>query len=97
MDFLIKRALADTVLFDPSKGLNLATLLYRVINFGIAVGAPIAVILVIWGAFRIMFARGNPSEIVNGGKTILYAAVGYGIIILAWGILSLVESVLKTG
>lgn len=59
------------------------------------IGAPITAIMIIYGAFQMMTAGGNPEQFKKGSKTLLYAAVGYGIILVAWGVVSLVKELLS--
>jgi hypothetical protein len=70
-------------------------LLGSIVDWLIIAGAPIAVVMVIYGAFQIMTAQGDTEKFTSGRKTIVYAIVGYGIIICAWGIVAVIQSVLE--
>lgn len=59
------------------------------------IAPPIVAIMVIFGGFQMLFAQGDPERFSTGKKTILYAVVGYIIIIVASGISSLIESILS--
>lgn len=39
--------------------------------------------MVLWGAFQMMTAGGDPKKFHDGGKTILYASIGFMIALLA--------------
>lgn len=71
-------------------------LLRRIVDWLIRVGAPVAAIMIIYGAFQMLFAGGDPEKFNVGKRAILYAAVGYGIIFIGWGIVSIIEAILTT-
>ena len=51
------------------------------------VGAPIAVIMILWGAFQMITAAGNPEKIETGKRTIWWAIIGLIVILLSSGII----------
>ena len=51
-------------------------------------------IIVIIGAFQMMFATGDPEKFKKGQKTILYAVIGLIIVAMARGIVAIVKSLL---
>lgn len=57
----------------------------------------VASIMVLWGAFQILTAAGNSQKLTDGKNTVLYAAIGLAIVILAGGIKSLVTGILSGG
>ncbi len=59
------------------------------------IAPPIVAIMVLIGAFQILFSAGSPERVKTGRKTIIYAVVGYAIILVASGITSIIESVLS--
>lgn len=65
---------------------NIFDLVDRIINWLIILASPILVIMILWGAFLIMTSGGQPEKIKQGGKAILWAAVGYAILLTAKGI-----------
>jgi hypothetical protein len=58
------------------------------------IATPLAVIMVLVGAFKLITSAGDPEKVSEGKKTILYAAVGFAIALLAGGIVSIIKSVL---
>ncbi len=50
-----------------------------------AISIPIVTIMVIWGAFQILTAGGDEEKLRTGRKTITYAAIGFGLVLLASG------------
>ncbi|MDO8470164.1 MAG: pilin [bacterium] len=57
---------------------------------------PIAVLMILFGAFRILTAAGDPAKFETGKKILLYTAIGYAIIFVGWGITSIIESLLSS-
>ena len=80
---------------NPLKSGDVIELIHSIINWLTMIGAPIAVIMIIWGAFKIMFAQGDPKNFATGMKTILWAVVGYGIIFIGWGIIGIIQGILE--
>lgn len=67
----------------------------RIVNFLILIGGPIAAIMVLWGGFQIMTAAGDPEKFATGRKTILYAAIGFVVILAAKGVVGFVKSIFQ--
>lgn len=81
-------------LYNPLRTTEIATILQKIINYLIKIGAPIVAIMVIYGGFLILTAGDNPEKVTNGKNTILYAAVGYAIILCSWGIIYIIKEIL---
>ena len=81
-----QRDVGGITLRDPIGTGSIAVLLGRIIDFLIYVGAPILAIMVLWGGFQILTAAGEPEKFKTGQKTIIYAVVGYGIILISKGV-----------
>ncbi|OGZ01373.1 MAG: hypothetical protein A3A43_01095 [Candidatus Liptonbacteria bacterium RIFCSPLOWO2_01_FULL_56_20] len=58
------------------------------------ISVPIVSIMVLWGGFQIAIAAGDPEKFSTGRKTIIYAAVGFLVILLAQGAVSIIRSIL---
>ena len=59
------------------------------------IAPPIVTIMILFGAFQMLFAQGDPEKFSTGKKTILYAVIGYFIILIASGISLVIKDVLK--
>jgi hypothetical protein len=79
---------------DPLGGKDFVTILKQVVNFLILVAIPITAIMIIYGAYQIMFAGGDTEKVTTGKRTILYTVVGFVIILLAWSIIAILQNVL---
>lgn len=69
-------------------------LIDRIINALIIVAIPLVAVMVMWGAFVIITSAGDPKKAKKGGMIILWAAVGFAILLLANGVTSIIESIL---
>ena len=55
---------------------------------------PIVSIMVLWGGFNILTAGGNPEKLATGKKTVLYAVIGFAIVLVAQGVRFIVVELL---
>jgi exosome complex RNA-binding protein Rrp42 (RNase PH superfamily) len=90
-------ALAQTpvTLTDPLNHATLSTVLKNVTTFLQVIGAPIAVIMVLVGAFQMMTSAGEPEKYTKGKTTITWAAIGFAVVLLASGISTLISNILN--
>lgn len=58
------------------------------------IAIPLATIMVLVGAFQFMTGGGNPEKISKARKTILYAAIGFAVALIASGVSSIIKSIL---
>ncbi len=75
-------------------GSTIADVLKKILNEITLILSFIIPIIIIIGAFQMMFAAGNPEKFATGQKTIVYAIIGYVVVLLANGIISIVKSIL---
>jgi Type IV secretion system pilin len=59
------------------------------------VATPLCVIMVLVGAFQMMSAGGDPEKFSNGRKTLMYAAIGFVVALLAGGLTSLLTGIVN--
>ncbi|MBI2622951.1 MAG: hypothetical protein HYW65_00025 [Candidatus Liptonbacteria bacterium] len=86
---------ADVALTNPLGADNLKDVIDKVAPTLIAIAAPIATIMVIYGAFLMITSGGNDERISTGRKTILYAAIGFAAVLLASSIVPVILDVFK--
>lgn len=79
---------------NPLAFRSLEALLDAIIDFLIKIGAPLAVIMIIYAGLTWMFAAGEPEKITKARSIIIWTIVGYSIILVAKGILLVIQSVL---
>ncbi len=54
-----------------------------ILNFAVGIGGLLALILIIWGGFRISTSNGNIEEVAKGREIITYSIVGLILILFA--------------
>lgn len=80
---------------NPLKSQSITELLDKIIfTLTYVIAAPIAVLMIIVGAFQMLTAGGEPEKFSNGKKTILFAAIGFAILLIADLLISLVLEIL---
>ncbi len=62
---------------------NVSCVVPKIINFILMLAAPLCAIMVLWGGFLLMTSEGDPEKVSTGRKTILYAGIGFVVILLA--------------
>lgn len=60
----------------------------------IKIGGVLAVGMIIWGAIQMITAAGSPEKFSDGKKTILYTVIGYVIILIGYGVVSIIKAIL---
>ena len=74
----------QTVTFtDPLGGKTFGDVAKIVVDVLVGFAIPILGIMIIWGAFQLITSGGDPSKISAGKKTLLWAVVGFAIVLLA--------------
>lgn len=88
--------IGGTGLTDPLGNKTFLELVQKIIGYLIMLGAPILVLMILYGAFLILTAREDPKKVADGKHAILWASIGYAIIICSWGIIYIIQDVLGT-
>lgn len=65
------------------------------LNGLILLAIPVASIMILVGGFQIMFANGSEEKVSQGKKTIIYACVGFGCIVLSSGVTAIIQDFLS--
>ncbi len=79
---------------DPLGGKDFITILKQIVNFLILAAIPITALMIIYGAYQIMFAGGDTEKVKTGKNTILYTVIAFVIILLAWSIIAILQNIL---
>lgn len=67
----------------------------EIINFVFVLTTPICALMVLWGGFNIMTSAGDPEKYKTGVNTIIYAAVGFLVVLLANSVAPVIQNVIK--
>ncbi|PIT93374.1 MAG: hypothetical protein COU06_00175 [Candidatus Harrisonbacteria bacterium CG10_big_fil_rev_8_21_14_0_10_38_8] len=81
---------------DPLKGANVLEIISGILEFLRLAAAIVLPIMVIVGAYFILFSAGTPEKVKKGRDTILYSVIGFIIILMAEGIVAIVQRILLT-
>jgi len=59
------------------------------------IAPPLVTLMILFAAFQILTAGDNPEKLKTGKDIILWTCVGYGIILISWGITSIIQQLLS--
>ncbi len=79
---------------NPLTSSDFSTIVDKLINFIFTISAVLAPLMIIIGAFFIMTAAGDPKKVGTGKNIILYALIGFAIVLFAKGIIVVIEQLL---
>ena len=82
-------------LTNPSGLTSIQDLLDSIITFLNTILGPILVIVILFGAFKMLTSQGNENKYMEGRKTVQYAVIGAIIIIIADGIILIIKEILQ--
>ena len=74
---------------------NITQLINKLIYYLQIVAVPIVAIMVLYAGFKIMTSEGDPKGLGDAKKIILYAAIGYGIILIGSGFVYIIKDILN--
>ncbi len=66
----------------------------RIINLLFNIAIPLTAIMVLWGGFQMMTSSGDPEKFGKAQKTLLYAAIGFAVVLLARSVVPLIRNIL---
>ncbi len=82
---------------NPLTCANFQDCLQRIIQGLIILAAPVVVVMVVVGAYQILTGGAEPENISKGKKTIIYAAIGFAVILLAQGLVFILRDLIGVG
>jgi len=74
---------------------NLNDLATKLIDALMILAVPVVIAMAMYGAYKIIISAGDPKKAQEGGKTILYAALGFGLLLISKGIVAIIQSLLQ--
>lgn len=87
---------ASVSLVNPLSTTSLSGVITNIINFlATDIAVPLCTIMVLVGAFQLMTSAGDPERESRGRKTILYAAIGFAVALLATGVAQLIQNIIQ--
>jgi hypothetical protein len=82
---------------NPLKVNNIFDLITNIIDFIYTISIPLLAIVVLWAGFTMITSGGKPEKFKQGQNILLYAAIGFGIILLSKGVSLIVSDILNAG
>ena len=64
----------------------------KVYTFIFDIAIPITAIMALVGGFQMITAGGDPEKFGKGRKTLLYAAIGFAVVLVSGGIVQIIQS-----
>lgn len=84
---------ADTfTITNPIACGDYGCVLDKITTFLVYIGAPIATIMILVGGFMMVTAGGDPEKFSKGKKILLYAAIGFVVILAAGSVPKVIQS-----
>lgn len=75
---------------------NAECLLVKVLDALWVLASLLTTFMILVGGFQMLTAAGNPEKIQTARKTITYAVIGFGIVILSYSASAVIKSVFET-
>ena len=90
-------ALAQSItLPDPLGGQSFQDVTKNIAGFLYTdIAIPLCVIMALVGAFQLMTSAGDPEKTSRGRKTLMYAAVGFAVVLISGGLALLIQNVMS--
>lgn len=66
----------------------------QISNFLLVIAIPLVAIMALVGGFQMITSVGNPEKFASGRKTLVYAIIGFAVVLLAGGIVQIIKSIL---
>jgi len=73
-------------LLNPLGTKSIIQIINNVLNYLIYISVPILALMILVGGFQILTARDNPEKITKGRTTIMYAVIGFVIVLISKGV-----------
>lgn len=71
---------------NPLGADNIIQIINNILNYLIYISVPILALMILIGGFYILTAKDDPAKITKGRTTIMYAAIGFTIILISKGV-----------
>jgi len=64
----------------------------NITNFLFLIAVPLTAIMALIGGFQMITAGGDPEKFANGRKTLMYAAIGFAVVLIAGGVAQIIKN-----
>jgi hypothetical protein len=76
---------------------DIECVLRAIANFLLIIASPILVIIVLYSGFLFLVSAGEPEKLGQAKKALLWAVIGFAIILINWGFASIIAEILGGG
>ena len=76
----------SVTLKNPIGSTSFVQIINNILNYLIYISIPILALMILIGGFQILTAKDNPEKVIKGRHTIMYAVIGFIIILVSKGI-----------
>lgn len=76
---------------------TIAEVLQRIASFLLTIAAPILVIMVLSAGFMYLTSAGVPEKIKQANRALLWAVIGFAVILINWGFAYIIREILGGG
>lgn len=80
---------------NPLKAESFKELIDNIIDFLVKIGFPLALAVIIYAGIMFMASGGNEEKVTRAKKILLWAVIGYAIILMSKGIISVILNILE--
>lgn len=81
------------VIENPLKANSFQELILNIVDFLFNLAIPIMALMIIWGGFLFVTATGKEESIRQGKQLILWAVIGFIVILLAKGLIAFLQNI----
>lgn len=74
---------------------NLVDLIGYILRIAKGAAAVLAVFMIVYGAYQLLFAAGKPEAVKKAGKTILYAVIGLAVVLMSDLIIDIIKKIVN--
>lgn len=89
-----RQSFGQTIDFGQGSSADVFDALKNIATFMFQIATPLFVISILIAAFLMLFSAGDPEKFGKGRKLIIYSTIAYAIIIVSWGLPSLIDSII---
>lgn len=84
----------DITIRNPLEGIGtFGQVADKIAQFLIIIGGPLVAIMILVGGYWMVTSGGNSERFTQGRKTILYAVIGFAVILLAQGVAAIIQNI----
>jgi hypothetical protein len=79
---------------NPISATSFTQVVANITQILLEIAIPLTAIMAIIGGFQMITAGGDPEKFSKGRKTLMYAAIGFAVVLLAGGLVAIIRNLL---